>query len=335
MSDDSGLPAALRPVVRPRRLRATPALRRLTAETRVHPAELILPMFIREGVTEPVPIGSMPGVVQHSLDSFKAELQRAARAGIGGVMLFGVPERKDAVGSGATDPDGILNAATRVAVAEVGDALVVQTDLCLDEFTDHGHCGVLDAEGRVDNDASLVRYREMGVAQAEAGSAVLGLSGMMDGQVRAVRDALDAAGHTGAAILGYAAKYASAFYGPFREAVASSLQGDRRSYQLDPANRREGAREVLLDVEEGADAVMVKPAMSYLDVLADARATSPIPVWAYQVSGEYAMVEAAAAHGWIDRERAIDETLIGICRAGADAVLSYWAIEAAERWARG
>jgi porphobilinogen synthase len=334
MSDDSGLPAALRPVVRPRRLRATPALRRLTAETRVHPAELILPMFIREGVTEPVPIGSMPGVVQHSLDSFKAELQRAARAGIGGVMLFGVPERKDAIGSGATDPDGILNAATRVAVAEVGDALVVQTDLCLDEFTDHGHCGVLDAGGRVDNDASLVRYRDMGVAQAEAGSAVLGLSGMMDGQVRAVRDALDAAGHTGAAILGYAAKYASAFYGPFREAVASSLQGDRRSYQLDPANRREGAREVLLDVEEGADVVMVKPAMSYLDVLADARATSPIPVWAYQVSGEYAMVEAAAAHGWIDRERAIDETLIGIRRAGADAVLSYWAIEAAERWAR-
>jgi porphobilinogen synthase len=328
------LRAGIRPVIRPRRLRATPALRRLTQQTRVHPAELILPMFVREGVSEPVPIGSMPGVVQHSLDSFRAELSRAARAGIGGVMLFGVPERKDATGSGATDPDGILNVATRLAVAEVGDALVVQSDLCLDEFTDHGHCGVLDAAGRVDNDASLVRYRDMGIAQAEAGSALLGLSGMMDGQVAAVRDALDAAGHTDTAILGYAAKYASAFYGPFREAVGSSLQGDRRSYQLDPANRREGAREVLLDVEEGADVVMVKPAMSYLDVLADAAASSPVPVWAYQVSGEYAMVEAAAAHGWIDRERAIDEALTSIRRAGAEAVLTYWAVEVAERWAR-
>jgi porphobilinogen synthase len=331
---ESGLPDRVRPVIRPRRLRATPALRRLTQQTRVHPAELILPMFIREGVTEPVPIGSMPGVMQHSLDSFKIALHRAADAGIGGVMLFGVPERKDASGTGATDPDGILNVATRLAVAEVGDALVVQTDLCLDEFTDHGHCGVLDAAGRVDNDASLIRYRDMGLAQADAGSALLGLSGMMDGQVRAVRDALDGAGHTATAILGYAAKYASAFYGPFREAVGSSLQGDRRSYQLDPANRREGAREVLLDVEEGADVVMVKPAMSYLDVLADAAASSPVPVWAYQVSGEYAMVEAAAAHGWIDRERAIDETLLGIRRAGADAMLSYWAVEAAERWSR-
>lgn len=245
-----------------------------------------------------------------------------------------MPGHKDATGTGATDPGGILNAATRIAVAEVGDALVVQTDLCLDEFTDHGHCGVLDAAGRVDNDASLVRYRDMGLAQADAGSALLGLSGMMDGQVAAVRDALDAAGHTDTAILGYAAKYASAFYGPFREAVDSSLQGDRRAYQLDPANRREGAREVLLDVEEGADVVMVKPALSYLDVLADAAAESPIPVWAYQVSGEYAMLEAAAAHGWIDRERAIDETLTSIRRAGAEAVLTYWAIEAAERWTR-
>jgi porphobilinogen synthase len=334
MSDDPALPSALRPIVRPRRLRTSPALRRLTAETRLHPAEVILPMFIREGATEPTTIGSMPGVMQHSLDSFKAELQRAARAGIGGVMLFGVPEHKDATGTGATDPGGILNVATRIAVAEVGDALVVQTDLCLDEFTDHGHCGVLDVAGNVDNDASLVRYRDMGLAQAEAGSAMLGLSGMMDGQVRAVRDALDQAGHTDTAILGYAAKYASAFYGPFREAVASSLTGDRRSYQLDPANRREGAREVLLDVEEGADVVMVKPAMSYLDVLADAAAASPVPVWAYQVSGEYAMVEAAAAHGWIDRERAIDETLVSIRRAGAEAVLTYWAVEAAERWSR-
>jgi porphobilinogen synthase len=318
--------------VRPRRLRATAAMRRLVQETRVSPAQLILPMFVREGASAEVPISSMPGVVQHSLDSFRAELNRAAAAGIGGVMLFGVPEHKDATGTGATDPDGILNVATRIAVGEVGDALVVQTDLCLDEFTDHGHCGVLTADGRVDNAASLERYRAMGVAQAEAGSQLLGLSGMMDGQVAAVRSALDDAGHSGTALLGYAAKYASAFYGPFREAVQSSLQGDRRTYQLDPANRREGAREVLLDVEEGADIIMVKPAMSYLDVLADAAAASPVPVWAYQVSGEYAMIEAAAANGWIDRERAIDEALTGIVRAGADAVLSYFALDAAERW---
>jgi porphobilinogen synthase len=277
----------------------------------------------------------MPGVVQHTTESLKAELQRAAAAGIGGVMLFGVPQHKDADGSGATDPDGILNAATRIAVAEAGDALVVQTDLCLDEFTDHGHCGVLDADGRVDNDATLDRYREMGLAQSEAGSALLGLSGMMDGQVAAVRGALDDAGRSDVALLGYAAKYASAFYGPFREAVQSSLQGDRRTYQLDAANRREGLREVALDIAEGADIVMVKPAMSYLDVLADTAAVSPVPVWAYQVSGEYAMVEAAAANGWIDRERTIDETLTSIVRAGADAVLTYWAIEAAERWAQG
>ncbi|MGB3908900.1 MAG: porphobilinogen synthase [Pseudolysinimonas sp.] len=322
------------PVIRPRRLRATPAWRRLVAETRVHPAELILPLFVREGVTEPVPIASMPGVVQHSLDSLRAEIARAAAAGIGGVMLFGVPEHRDAIGTGATDPHGILNAATRVAVAEAGDALVVQTDLCLDEFTDHGHCGVLDADGRVDNDRTLVRYREMALAQADAGSHLLGLSGMMDGQVAAVRAVLDAAGRHDVAILAYAAKYASAFYGPFRDAVESQLQGNRRSYQMDPANRREGAREVELDLAEGADIVMVKPAMSYLDVLADTAAASPVPVWAYQVSGEYAMIEAAVAHGWIERERAIDESLVGIRRAGADAVLTYWALEAAERWAQ-
>ncbi len=316
-------------IVRPRRLRATPAMRRLVAETRLHPAELILPMFVREGLTEPLPISSMPGVLQHSLDSMKAAIAEAASLGVGGVMLFGVPEHKDAVGSGATDPDGILNVATRAAVAEAGDALVVQTDLCLDEFTDHGHCGVPDAAGRVDNDASLERYREMGIAQAESGSQLLGLSGMMDGQVAAVRDALDAAGHPDTPLLGYAAKYASAFYGPFREAVQSSLQGDRRSYQQDPANRREGIREVLLDVEEGADIVMVKPAMSYLDVLADAAAISPVPVWAYQVSGEYAMIEAAAANGWIDRQRAVVESLTSIRRAGADAVLTYYATEVA------
>lgn len=304
-------------------------MRRLVAEHRLHAADLILPMFVREGASQPVPISSMPGVVQHSLDSFRRAIADAAAAGIGGIMLFGVPEHKDAVGSGATDPDGILNVATRIAVAEAGGALVVQTDLCLDEFTDHGHCGVLDADGRIDNDASLVRYREMALAQADAGSELLGLSGMMDGQVAAVRDALEDAGHTDTAILGYAAKYASAFYGPFREAVQSSLTGDRRTYQMDAANRREGRREIELDVAEGADVVMVKPAMSYLDVLADAAAASPVPVWAYQVSGEYAMIEAAAAHGWIDRRRAIEESVLSIKRAGAGAVMTYWATEIA------
>ena len=317
------------PSIRPRRLRATPALRRLVAETRLHPAELVLPMFVREGVREPVPISSMPGVVNHSLDSLRRAAVEAAEAGVGGVMLFGIPAYKDAIGSGATADDGILNVATRAVVAEVGDALVVQTDLCLDEYTDHGHCGVLAADGSVDNDASLLRYRDMGVAQAAAGSQLLGLSGMMDGQVAAVRDALDSNDFAGTAILGYAAKYASAFYGPFREAVDSSLVGDRRSYQLDAGNRREGLREVMLDVAEGADIVMVKPAMSYLDVLADAAAVSPVPVWAYQVSGEYAMIEAAAANGWIDRRRAVEESVLSIKRAGADAILSYWAVELA------
>jgi len=313
----------------PRTLRATPAVRRLVAQTRVHPAQLVLPLFVREGITAPVPIASMPGVVQHTLDSLRKAVNDAAEAGIGGVMLFGVPEHKDAVGSGATDPDGILNVATRAAVAEAGDALVVQTDLCLDEFTDHGHCGVLDSRGRVDNAASLLRYRDMALVQASSGSQMLGLSGMMDGQVAAVRDVLDEAGFEDTAILGYAAKYASAFYGPFREAVQSSLQGDRRTYQLDPANRREGSREVTLDLAEGADVVMVKPAMSYLDVLADAAAISTVPVWAYQVSGEYSMIEAAAANGWIDRRRAIEEAVLSIRRAGAEAVLTYWAVELA------
>jgi len=306
-------------------------MRRLVAETRLHPAELILPMFIREGASEAVPVGSMPGVVQHSLDSFKAALAEAAEAGIGGVNLFGVPERHDAVGSGATDPDGILNVAARIAREEVGDALVIQTDLCLDEFTDHGHCGVLDGEGRVDNDRTLVRYAEMAVAQASAGAHLVAPSGMMDGQVAVIRDALDESGFPDVGILAYSAKYASAFYGPFREAVDSQLQGDRRSYQQDPANRREGLREATLDLAEGADIVMVKPAMAYLDVLADVAALSDVPVWAYQVSGEYAMIEAAAANGWIDRDRAILETLTGIRRAGADAVLTYWAVEVATR----
>ncbi|WP_125133066.1 porphobilinogen synthase [Microbacterium sp. 10M-3C3] len=316
---------------RPRRLRQTPAVRRLVRETHVTPSQLVLPMFVREGISEPAPIGSMPGVVQHSLDTLRAAAADAAAAGIGGVMLFGVPEVRDARGSGADDPRGILNVATEAVVAEVGDALVVQTDLCLDEFTDHGHCGVLDARGRVDNDATLERYASMALAQARAGSAMLGLSGMMDGQTAVVRDALDAEGFTDTLILAYSAKYAGAFYGPFREAVDSQLQGDRRTYQLDPANGREGVREALLDVEEGADVVMVKPALPYLDVLAEVRAAVDVPVWAYQVSGEYAMVEAAAAHGWIDRRRAIEESLVSIRRAGADAILTYWAAEAA-RW---
>lgn len=315
--------------VRPRRLRTTPAVRRLVAQTRVHPAELVLPVFVREGLSEPKPIASMPGVVQHTRDSLRRAAAEAAEVGLGGVMLFGVPQVRDAVGTQATDPDGILNVAIADVVAEVGDALVVQADLCLDEFTDHGHCGVLTASGAVDNDATLVRYAEMALAQAEAGAHLVGLSGMMDGQVGVVRDALDDAGHQDVAVLAYAAKYASAFYGPFRDAVESTLQGDRRTYQMDPANRREALREVAIDIAEGADVVMVKPAMSYLDVLADVAAASSVPVSAYQVSGEYAMIEAAAAAGWIDRRRAIEESVVGIRRAGADHVLTYWATELA------
>jgi porphobilinogen synthase len=271
----------------------------------------------------------MPGVLQHTRDSFRRAVADAADAGLGGVMLFAVPERRDAVGSQATDPDGVLNVAIADAVAEAGDALVVQADLCLDEFTDHGHCGVLTPTGAVDNDRTLVRYAEMALAQAAAGAHLVGLSGMMDGQVGVVRDALDDAGHDDVAVLAYAAKYASAFYGPFREAVESQLEGDRRTYQMDPANRREAAREVALDIAEGADVVMVKPALSYLDVLADVAASSTVPVSAYQVSGEYAMIEAAAAHGWIERERAILESVLSIRRAGADHVLTYFATELA------
>ncbi len=319
------------PIERPRRLRRTPALRRLVAEASVEPRHLVLPMFVRENATEPVPIQSMPGVVQHSRDTLRKAAVEAVEAGVGGLMLFGVPESKDATGSGAVDPDGILNVAIRDVVAEVGDATVVMGDLCLDEFTDHGHCGVLAADGSVDNDATLEVYREMAVAQAAAGAHVVGPSGMMDGQVGAIREALDSARRADVAILAYSAKYASAFYGPFREAVASSLTGDRKTYQQDPANAVEALREVRLDVEEGADIVMVKPAMSYLDILAAVRQAVDVPVAAYQVSGEYAMVEAAAANGWVDRDRAIIETLTSIRRAGADLVLTYWAVEAARR----
>ncbi|MBD8583010.1 MULTISPECIES: porphobilinogen synthase [unclassified Frigoribacterium] len=323
------------PRVRPRRLRATPALRRLTAETRLHPADLVLPMFVREGIDEPVAISSMPGVVHHSLSSLPRAVEEAAAAGVGGVMLFGVPLEKDAVGSGATDPEGILNVGTRVAVDAAQGALVVQTDLCLDEFTDHGHCGVLAADGSVDNDATLVRYDEMAVVQAEAGSQLIGMSGMMDGQIGSAREALDDAGFGGTALLAYAAKYASAFYGPFREAVQSTLVGDRRTYQQDAANGREGIREVELDIAEGADIVMVKPAMSYLDVLAETAAMSPVPVWAYQISGEYSMMHAAAANGWIDLDAASYESVLSIKRAGADAILTYWATELATRLRKG
>ena len=318
------------PVQRPRRLRSSAAVRRLVAETTLEPRQLVLPMFVREGSETPVPISSMPGVVQHTRDTARKAVAEAVALGLGGVMLFGVPSRKDATGSGALDPDGILNVAIRDAVAEAGDDLLVMSDLCLDEFTDHGHCGVLDANGRVDNDATLEVYAQMGVAQADAGAHVVGLSGMMDGQVGVVRSALDAAGHQDTIVLAYAAKYASAFFGPFREAVASSLTGDRKSYQQDPANRREALREVRLDLDEGADIVMVKPALAYLDLVREIRDAVDVPVAAYNISGEYAMVEAAAANGWIDRERAILETLTSIRRAGADIILTYWATEAAQ-----
>ena len=318
------------PISRPRRLRATPALRRLTADVAVTPSELILPMFVREGVTEPQPIRSMPGVVQHTLDSLTKAAHEAIEAGVGGLMLFGVPARKDARGSGADAPDGILNLALRRLRGEFADSTVVMSDLCLDEFTDHGHCGVLDDEGRVDNDATLERYAAMGVAQAEAGAHLVGTSGMMDGQVGAVRAALDRHGSADIGILAYSAKYASGFYGPFREAVDSSLRGDRKTYQQDPARGvAEALAETALDVSEGADIVMVKPALPYLDVLRAVADASPVPVAAYQVSGEFAMVEAAAANGWLDRDRVMIETLTAIRRAGASMILTYWALDAA------
>ncbi|GGK50583.1 delta-aminolevulinic acid dehydratase [Nocardia camponoti] len=288
-------------------------------------------MFVADGIDDPRAISSMPGVYQHTLDSLRKAAVEAATAGVGGLMLFGVPlpEDKDAIGSQASDPDGILNRGLRAIAEEVGDATVIMADTCLDEFTDHGHCGVVAADGTVDNDATLHRYVEMALAQADAGAAMLGTSGMMDGQVGAIRRGLDAVGHTDTAILAYAAKYASAFYGPFREAVGSSLVGDRRTYQQDPANRRESLRELELDLAEGADIVMVKPAMSYLDILRDVADRSTVPVAAYQISGEYAMITAAAERGWIDRRAAIEESLLGIRRAGADIVLTYWATEAA------
>jgi porphobilinogen synthase len=319
------------PTHRPRRLRTSPALRRLVAETDLRPRHLVLPMFVKEGAAEPVPITSMPGVVQHTRESLRKAAVDAVRAGVGGLMLFGVPARRDATGTAGVDPDGVLNAALRDVRAEVGDETVLMSDCCLDEFTDHGHCGVLDASGGVDNDATLAQYARMAVAQADAGAHLVGPSGMMDGQVGVIREALDAAGHLDTGILAYTAKYASAFYGPFREAVESQLRGDRKTYQQDPANAREALRELALDLEEGADVVMVKPAMAYLDVVRAIAEVADVPVAAYQVSGEYAMVEAAAANGWVDRDRVVLETLTAIRRAGADIVLTYWAAEVAAR----
>ena len=317
------------PVRRPRRLRRSAALRHLVAEHDLTARRLILPVFVKEGIDAAQPIASMPGVAQHPLDAVAGIVEQAVAAGIGGIMLFGVPATRDAVGSGATDPAGILNRAIAAAAHAAAGRITVQADLCLDEFTDHGHCGVLAADGSIDNDATLEVYARMALAQADAGADILGLSGMMDGQVAACRRALDAAGHRDVVILAYSAKYASAFYGPFRDAVESTLTGDRRTYQLDPGNGREGVLEALIDIDEGADIVMVKPAGPYLDVLAEVAAVSAVPVWAYQVSGEYAMIEHAAAAGVIDRDRAIGESLLGIRRAGAEAILTYWALEVA------
>ena len=328
---EAGVDCAPIPTIRPRRLRTTPAMRALVRETHVDPAKLIWPVFVRDDIDEPREIAAMPGQYQHTIDSLRRAAAEAAEAGVGAIDLFGVPARRDAIGSQAWAEDGILNRGLAAVRAEVGDALVVCADTCLDEFTDHGHCGLLDAEGGVDNDATLPLYQAMAISQARAGAHMVSPSGMMDGQVAAIRAALDQAGHADVAILAYSAKYASAYFGPFREAVGSTLKGDRRTYQQDPANRREGLFEALLDAAEGADMLMVKPAGPYLDVLADVAAASDIPVAAYQVSGEYAMVEAAAANGWIDRTRVIDESLTGIFRAGADSVLTYWALEVARR----
>lgn len=320
------------PVVRPRRLRRTAALRNLVAETTVRPADLVLPMFVKEGIAEPQPIGSMPGVVQHTRDSLRKAAAEAVDAGVGGLILFGIPAAKDGRGSAADDPAGIVQLALQDLSAEVGDATVLMADLCLDEYTDHGHCGLLTPAGEVDNDSTLGRYAAIAVAQASAGAHVVAPSGMMDGQVAAIRSALDGADFAEVAICAYSAKYASGFYGPFRDAAECAPQfGDRAAYQQDPPGSDEALREVLLDIDEGADMVMVKPALPYLDIISRVAATVHVPVAAYQVSGEYAMVEAAAAHGWLDRDRIIMETLTGIRRAGAGIILTYWAAEVARR----
>ncbi|MGH1502550.1 MAG: porphobilinogen synthase [Acidimicrobiales bacterium] len=319
------------PQRRLRRLRSTPAMRRLVAETTLTTDDLIAPLFVREGIEEPVPITSLPGVVQHTRDSLRAEVSRLAELGVPSVILFGVPATKDPEGSGAWDPEGIVQLALDDLRTEVGDDVVVMADLCVDEYTDHGHCGIVDDRGRVDNDATLELYRKAAVAQARAGAQVIAPSGMMDGQVAAIRAALDGEGHLDVPILAYAAKYASAFYGPFRDAVDVTIAdgGDRKGYQQDPRNAREALEEVRFDLAEGADMVMVKPALAYLDIIAAARAETSVPVAAYHVSGEYAMLKAAAANGWIDHDAAAIETLTSIKRAGADMILTYLAADVA------
>jgi porphobilinogen synthase len=320
---------------RPRRLRRTSALRALVRETELSPRHLIAPLFVKEGIADPAPIASMPGQMQHTLESLRKEAAEIASRGVLAFMLFGVPERKDAEGSEAWNPDGIAQRALRELREELGDDHVVIADLCLDEYTDHGHCGVLDEEGHVDNDATLERYRRIAVAQAEAGAHLVGPSGMMDGQVAAIRDALDDGGHDRAGILAYAAKFASSFYGPFREAAECAPRfGDRTGYQMDSANADEAIREIVADIEEGADLVMVKPALPYLDVIRRAKDATRFPMAAYNVSGEYAMLEAAAANGWLDERRAVLEVLTSIRRAGADLVLTYHAKDAAA-WLSG
>jgi len=323
------------PEVRPRRLRGTRALRAMVAETSLRPAQLVLPVFVKEGIGEPQPISSMPGVVQHTRDSLRKAAAGAAEAGAGGIIVFGIPEDKDDRGSAADDPEGISQLAIADIRAEVGDDLVIMADLCLCEYTDHGHCGIVTPAGLVDNDPTLQRYASIAVAQAQAGAHMVAPSGMMDGQVASIRKALDAAGYQNVPICGYSVKYASAFYGPFREAAEGAPKfGDRATHQQDPANVAESLREVELDLAEGADMVMVKPALSYLDVIRRVADTVTVPVAAYQVSGEFAMIEAAAANGWVDRDKAIMETLTAIRRAGASIILTYWATEVARTLGR-
>ena len=323
------------PTRRPRRLRANPAIRELVAETRLHPSDFILPMFVADGITQKREIPSMPGVYQHTMDSLLAAAEEALNAGITCVDLFGVPrtEDKDAQGSPACQEDGILNRGIAKLRTTFGDDLLIMADTCLDEFTDHGHCGVLADDGSVDNDATLDIYARMAVTQAQAGAHIVSPSGMMDGQIGVIRDALDEAGHQDVAIMSYSAKYASSFFGPFRDAVGSSLQGDRRTYQQDPRNFRESLLEAELDIEEGADLIMVKPGLPYLDVLSAVAEMSPVPVAAYQVSGEYSMIKAAGANGWIDEDAVMLESLIALKRAGAEQILTYYAVEAARRLA--
>ncbi len=322
------------PVVRGRRLRSTPALRRLVAQTTLAPSDLVLPLFVKEGIAGPAAVASMPGVLQHTVDSLRKVAHDAVQAGVGGLLLFGIPSVKNGVGSQADADEGIVNSALSALRSDLGDSTVLIADLCLCEYTDHGHCGLLRSDGTVDNDATLVRYAAVATAQAQAGAHVIAPSGMMDGQVAAIRGALDAQGRADLPVLAYAAKYASAFYGPFRDAAEGAPQfGDRAGYQMDPANSDEALREVAQDLAEGADAIIVKPALPYLDVIARVAGAVDVPVAGYQVSGEFAMVEAAAERGWIDRDRAILETVTGIRRAGADIVITYWAAELASRLA--